>query len=156
MRSILYILASALAAVIASCDSGQVFDQYREINNAIWHKDSLVTFRIPVTDTLENHNLIIQIRNETSYRYSNLWLFIHITEPDGQVEKDTFEIVLADLSGRWLGNGYGGLKTRQAFYQRNYTFSHSGEFVITIGHGMRDELLKGIHDVGFRVEKASP
>jgi gliding motility-associated lipoprotein GldH len=156
MKSFRNILVVAVLAGFASCDARQVFDQYREIDNSAWHKDSVVTFRVPVTDTLENHNLLIQIRNETSYSFSNLWLFIQITEPGGRVEKDTFEVVLADLSGRWLGDGFGGLKTRQAIYRRNVTFPSSGDLVISIGHGMRDELLKGIHDVGFRVEKASP
>jgi gliding motility-associated lipoprotein GldH len=156
MKSFTYILVAAMLAVFTSCDARQVFDQYREIDNATWHKDSVVTFTVPVTDTLEIHNLLIQIRNETSYRFSNLWLFIRITEPDGKVEKDTFEVILADPSGRWLGDGFGGLKTRQAIYRRNVTFPSSGDFVISIGHGMRDDLLKGIHDVGFRVEKASP
>ena len=156
MRSFTYILVVAVLAGFASCDSRQVFDKYLEIDNSTWHKDSLVTFKVPVSDTLENHNLLIQLRNETSYRFSNLWLFIRITEPNGRVEKDTFEIVLADPSGRWLGDGFGGLKTRQSTYRRNVTFPASGEFEISIGHGMRDELLKGIHDVGFRVEKVSP
>jgi len=156
MKSFRYILVVAVLAGFASCDARQVFDQYREIDNSAWHKDSLVTFTVPVSDSRESHNLLIQIRNETSYRFSNLWLFIHITEPGGRVEKDTFEIVLADLSGRWLGDGFGGLKTRQAIYRRNVTFPSSGDLKISIGHGMRDELLKGIHDVGFRVEKASP
>ena len=156
MRSFIYILVVVLTAVIASCDAGQVYDQYREIKNSEWHKDSLITFRVPVNDSLENHNLFIQIRNETNYRFSNLWLFIEITEPDGKVEKDTFEVVLADPSGRWLGDGFGGLKTRQAVFRRNVVFPSTGEFIVTIGHGMRDELLRGVHDVGFRVEKASP
>jgi gliding motility-associated lipoprotein GldH len=156
MKSFTYILVLAVLVGFASCDHRQVFDQYREIGNSVWHKDSIITFTVPVTDTLENHNLLIQIRNETSYRFSNLWLFIRITEPDGTVDKDTFEVVLADPSGRWLGDGFGGLKTRQAIYRRNVTFPSSGNFVISIGHGMRDELLKGIHDVGLRVEKANP
>jgi SNF family Na+-dependent transporter len=34
---------------------------------------------------LQNHNLLVQIRNETSYSFSNLWLFIEITQPDGEI-----------------------------------------------------------------------
>lgn len=145
-----------LLAGLYGCDSTRVFDQYREIPDSTWHKDSIVIFQIPVYDTLQSHNLLIQIRNETSYRFSNLWLFIEITQPDGQTFRDTFEVVLAETSGRWLGEGYGGLKTRQAMYRRNVTFPHSGKITVAIQHGMREENLEGIHDVGFRVETASP
>ncbi len=145
-----------LMAGVVACDSGRVFDEYKEIPGSTWHKDSVVVFEVPVEDTLQDHNLLIQVRNETSYRFSNLWLFIEITQPDGQTAKDTFEVVLADPSGQWLGDGYGGLKTRQVMYRRDVYFPVSGEFKVTIRHGMREETLEGIHDVGFRVEKTSP
>jgi gliding motility-associated lipoprotein GldH len=35
-------------------------------------------------------------------------------------------------------------------------FPVSGEFTVAIQQGMREEILEGIHDVGFRVEKTSP
>ncbi len=145
-----------LLACLPACDSNRVFDQYKEIPASIWHKDSIVIFQVPVDDTLQNHNLLIQIRNETSYRFSNLWLFIEITQPDGETSRDTFEVVLADPSGRWLGDGFGGLKNRQAIFRRNIYFPISGEYTVAIQHGMREENLHGIHDIGFRVEKVTP
>lgn len=144
-----------VSASFYSCDSSRVFDQYREIPESEWHKDSLFVFKIPVTDTLRNHNILIQLRNKTSYKYSNLWLFVEIKQPGGEMLRDTFEIVLADPSGRWLGEGFGGLKTLQAIYRRGVYFPVSGEYTISLQHGMRDEVLTGIHDIGIRVEKVS-
>ena len=136
-----------------SCDRTLVFEKYKAIPEAGWHKDSLVVFNIPLEDTLQNHNLLINIRNKTSYNYSNIWLFIEILQPDGELLKDTFEIALADPSGEWLGEGIGGLKTRQAIFRRNVRLPVSGEYTVTLQQGMRQEVLKGIHDVGFRIEK---
>lgn len=150
---ILFSLFSVILAGFTSCDSGRVFDQYREISDSEWHKDSLVVFKIPVNDTLKNHNLLLQIRNETKYKYSNLWLFIEIAQPGGEVLRDTVEIVVAHPSGRWLGKGFGGLKTLQTLYRRDVYFPVSGEYTISLQHGMREEILTGIHDVGVRVEK---
>ncbi|RIH65920.1 gliding motility lipoprotein GldH [Mariniphaga sediminis] len=149
----LFIFLIILLTGFTSCDSGRVFDKYLEIPGAAWHKDSLVVFDVPVEDTLQNHNLLIQIRNKTSYPYSNLWLFVEITQPGGKVQRDTFEIVLADPAGRWLGKGFGGVKTLQSVYRRNVYFPISGEYKISLQQGMRDDVLKGIHDIGFRVEK---
>lgn len=141
------------AATFFSCDSSRVFDSYREIPHSEWHKDSLFVFNIPITDTTQHHNLLIQLRNETSYKYSNLWLFVKILQPGGEMMRDTFEIVLAEPSGRWLGEGFSGVKTLQAVYRRNIYFPVSGEYTISLQHGMRDEILTGIHDVGIRIEK---
>ncbi|WP_347839128.1 gliding motility lipoprotein GldH [uncultured Draconibacterium sp.] len=147
------IIFATVLFVTASCDNRRVFDQYKSIPKSSWQKDSLVVFNVPVDDTLQNHNLFINVRNELNYRYSNLWLFVTIEQPGGTALKDTFELVLADPTGKWLGQGFGGLKTRQAVYRRNVFFPHSGTYFIRLQHGMRDEELEGIADVGFRVEK---
>jgi gliding motility-associated lipoprotein GldH len=149
----LAIFLMLLTAALPSCDSARIFDQYQKIPGAAWHKDSLIHFHIPVTDTLQKQNLLIQIRNETTYQYSNLWLFIEITQPGGKVVRDTFEVALAEPSGRWLGDGFGGIKTLQTRYRSNFWFPVAGDYSISLQHGMREEILKGIHDVGIRIEK---
>lgn len=149
-----FVLVFAAAGII-SCDQAQVFDKYSAIPDAQWHKDSLVVFTVPVTDTLQNHNLLVNVRNETTYNYSNLWLFVEIVQPDGETMKDTFQMVLAEPSGKWLGEGIGKLKTQQAIFRRNVYFPVSGEYTVKIQHGMREETLRGIHDVGFSVEKVN-
>jgi gliding motility-associated lipoprotein GldH len=153
--AIFFSLFIVILSCLFACDSKRVFDKYQKIPESNWHKDSLIIFSIPVHDTLQNHNILIQIRNETTYKYSNLWLFVEIMQPGGEVLRDTFEIVLADPSGRWFGEGFGGLKTLQAIYRRNVYFPVSGEYTISLQHGMRDEILSGIHDAGIRVEKVA-
>lgn len=151
--SLLFVFLFAI--MIASCDKKMVFEKYKAIPPAGWHKDSLIIFNIPVFDTLQNHNLYIDIRNETTYKYSNLWLFIEIMQPNGKTMKDTFELVLAEPSGEWLGSGIGAIKTRQSILRRGVYFPVPGEYTVKIQQGMREDVLKGIHDVGFRVEKVN-
>lgn len=136
-----------------ACDMQRVYDTYNAVPGASWHKDSLLTFTVPVEDTIQNHNLIINVRNNVDYAYSNLWLFVEIRQPQGLAIKDTFEVVLADPSGKWLGEGMGGLKTQKSYYRRNIFFPVSGDYEVIIQHGMRKEELEGISDVGVRVEK---
>lgn len=145
--------AGLILVVFYACDANRVFEDYRAIPDGKWHKDSLVVFDIPISDTLVNHNLYVNVRNDINYNYSNLWLFIEIAQPGGTAVRDTFEMALADPAGKWLGEGFGGLKTRQAIYRRNVFFPVSGVYTISIGQGMRQEVLSGISDVGFRVEK---
>ncbi|MEN8118269.1 MAG: gliding motility lipoprotein GldH [Bacteroidota bacterium] len=147
------IITGFIVVIFFACDVNRVFEDYRPVPDGKWHKDSLMVFNIPVTDTVQNNNLYVNIRNDVKYSYSNLWLFIEIIQPGGTAVKDTFEMVLADSSGKWLGEGFGGLKTRQAVYRRNVFFPASGDYTVNVQHGMREEVLDGISDVGFRVEK---
>lgn len=146
------LIAGILLIIVSSCDNSRVFEEYQSVSKSGWHKDSLVVFNIPISDTLQNHNLLVNVRNEITYKYSNLWLFIEIAQPGGEVLKDTFDLSLAHPSGKWLGGGFGGFKTRQVMYRRNVYFPVSGNYKISVQHGMREETLAGISDVGFRVE----
>ncbi len=148
------LIGGFLLIALWACDTNRVFEKYHPINETTWSQDSLVVFNIPVTDTVQNHNLYINVRNDINYNYSNLWLFINIEQPGGKAIKDTFEMVLADPTGKWLGHGFGGLKTRQVLYRSNVYFPQSGDYKISIQQGMRDSELKGICDVGLRVEKS--
>lgn len=148
----LAIIASLLTA-LSACDTNRVFDEFKPVSQASWDKDSLVVFNIPVTDTVQNYNLYINIRNDINFAYSNLWLFINIEQPDGASIRDTFEMVVADASGKWLGEGFGGLKTRKVVYRSNVYFPNSGNYKVSVQQGMRENKLEGISDVGFRVEK---
>ncbi len=136
-----------------ACDKNRIYEYYRPIEKAGWDKDSLLVFDFHVSDTLQNHNLYINVRNDIKYNYSNLWLFIAIDEPGGTELTDTFEITLADPSGKWIGEGFGGIKTRQTMFKRDVYFPVSGNYTINIQHGMRENILKGITDIGVRVEK---
>ncbi len=147
------ILSVFILTIFSACDKNLVFEKYQPIAESGWHKDSLAVFSIPITDTLQNHNLYINVRNDVKYKYSNLWLFIEINQPGKIGITDTLEILLADPTGKWLGEGFGGIKNRQIKYKGGVYFPVSGEYKINIQQGMRDELLEGITDIGFRVEK---
>lgn len=153
-RTLQCLMAVIIAVLMIGCDANRVFDQYKQINNGNWNKDSLVVFSVPVTDTVQNYNMNINVRNDVNYNFCNLWLFVKIAQPDGVFVRDTFEIVLAGSSGEWIGKGFGGLKKREVVYRRNIYFPRSGNYEISLQQGMRGKDLEGIIDVGIRIEKA--
>ena len=63
--------------------------------------------------------------------------------------RDTLDIRLADVYGRWLGSGFG------ASYQREVTVSPAAVVDITrpvaLRHIMRVDTLQGIEQVGIEV-----
>jgi gliding motility-associated lipoprotein GldH len=149
-----FLVGCILLIAMLACNKGGGFGEYKTIPKSVWNRDSLVIFQVPVTDTVQRHNLFINVRNDIEYKYSNLWLFVEIIQPgDSSAVIDTFEFTLADQTGKWLGQGFGGVKTNEMLFKRNVYFPVAGNYEIQIQHGMRGKLLEGITDIGFRVEK---
>ncbi|MGQ7869016.1 gliding motility lipoprotein GldH [Sunxiuqinia sp. sy24] len=142
-----------LVLLFAACDTNRVYEDYKAIGRDGWHKDSLASFIVPIDSSGQNHNIYINIRNKGTYPNSNIWLFLEVASPQGQLLTDTVEYILAEKSGQWRGSGIGDLFDNQFLYRRNVHFEESGEYRFSIRQGMRAKNLKGIHDIGLRVEK---
>lgn len=141
------------AVVLCSCDPKKEFEAYQALDSSGWHKDSLVVFPVELKNTGGSHNLYLNIRNSGDYAFSNLWLFVTIKSPDGELLTDTVEFQLADPTGKWTGSGIGDLFDNQFIYKKNVYFPSPGTYTFSIQQGMRAEKLKGIRDIGIRIEK---
>lgn len=148
--------------VFTSCDSNRVYDQYYSLENNSWNLNSPVAFEIQVTDTLTRNNLYVNIRNNNEYKYSNLYLITHIDFPDGKRVVDTLQYEMADKNGQFLGSGISEIKENKLFLKENILFPTSGNYQVSIYQAMRKngsvegvQELKGITDVGFRIEKVN-
>lgn len=144
---------SGITVLNFSCDKKGVFENYLKIDKEGWNKDSVSTFTFQILDTTGFHNIFINLRNHSTYNYSNIWLFIRLQSPDGKLLNDTVQFLLADPSGKWLGKGFGGIIDNQLPYMQNVYFPRSGTYRIDIQQGMRQVILRGISDIGLRIEK---
>ncbi|MFZ0490827.1 MAG: gliding motility lipoprotein GldH [Salegentibacter sp.] len=145
----------------ASCDSKRVYDEYESIQGG-WNKDTVVTFKLGELDSLKAYNLFINIRNNSDYNYSNLFLITEMQFPQGKVVSDTLEYNMAAPDGSWLGTGFGDVKENKLWYKKNVRFTEPGEYEVRIKQAMRKngevdgiDNLKGITDVGFRIENSA-
>ena len=100
-------------------------------------------------------NLMIYIRNNKYYPYSNLYLFIDIIYPNNKHRIDTLECVLADNRGRWYGSGLGDMVSHRIEYLDEIQFPLEGDYQMRITHGMRMDPLEEITDLGLRLENLS-
>ncbi len=150
-KSLIYFFI--LTVFFISCDNSRVYEEWVDMPTSGWHKDSLCLFTIDIQDTVTDHNLLIGIRNENTYAYQNLWLFITSVAPAGQSVTDTIQYELATAAGKWHGSGWGSLYTTLNYFKPDVRFAQRGEYTIRIGQGMRHEELKGIRSIGFRIEK---
>lgn len=159
MRNNLWYLFIILILGFSSCDSSQVFDEYKTVPDS-WHKDNTITFSISPPDTLKPYNLFINVRNTSNFKYSNLYLIVEMNFPNGKVTKDTLEYLMAKPNGEFLGTGFSDVKENKLWYKEAVVFYENGEYKVNIQHAMREngsikgiENLEGITDVGFRIEK---
>ncbi|SHL32496.1 gliding motility lipoprotein GldH [Flavobacterium saccharophilum] len=147
-----------LAAILLfSCDKKRVFDEYKSVGSA-WHKDSVVTFDLPVLDSTKKYNLFVNLRDNNNYPFNNLFLIVSLEMPNGFTKVDTLEYQMANPDGTLLGNGFTDIKESKLFYKEDVKFR--GKYKVHIKQAVRQsgkipgvEELEGVTDVGFRIEQ---
>ena len=139
--------------LLASCNSQTRSHQFRHFDQEAWYQDDTVRFEIPLTDSLTNHELTLQLRHTSQYPYQNLAIGIEILSPDSQVTR-TMNIneELTDQEGYWKGSGLGGLYQLN-IGQTTLPKAKAGTWLVHIFHTMSDSILIGVNDIGVRVRK---
>lgn len=143
-----------IGIALISCDRDRYYEKNIAIEKNIWYFDDAKEFDVDIEDSLKTYNFYINVRNTVDYEYANLYFFIKTELPDGELAKDTVECQLADLEGKWLGTGSGELRNNNFILRRNMRFTQKGLYRFWLKHGMRTDSLKGIADVGIRLEIA--
>jgi gliding motility-associated lipoprotein GldH len=87
------------------------------------------------------------------YPFKNLWVFYDMRLPDDSFVNDTLEAILADDFGKWTGKGVSLYHGKFPLYT-NYHFPDTGQYTIVFRHGMRENDLKGIEEIGLEIKKS--
>ncbi|MEA1874263.1 MAG: gliding motility lipoprotein GldH [Bacteroidota bacterium] len=138
--------------IIVSCGQNTVYKKYKEITSGIWEQSFQPSFEFEIEDSSQLTQINVMVRNASLYPYRNLWLFIHQTSPDGTVKTDTLECILADKNGKWLGDGMGDLWDNEIPWRFNYQFPETGTYHYEVEHGMRNDIVPGIMDIGLSIK----
>lgn len=144
---------------LLSCDGDRVFDEYRSVGDS-WEQNEAFIFKFQQPDSINRYNLFVNVRNNNDYAYSNLFLIVKMNFPDGNVVTDTLGYEMAAPDGKWLGTGFTNTKESKLWYKENVRFPAMGTYEVSIEQAMRKineadgiQKLKGISEVGFRIEK---
>lgn len=159
MRNNVLLFLLIFFLVLTSCDPNRVFDGYQAVPEK-WHKDSIISFKITPPDSTNTYNLFVNLRNNNTYKYNNLFLIVEMVFPHGKTLTDTLEYKMADPSGKFLGTGLMDIKENKLWYKEGVIFKEKGDYQVNIQQAMRENgkvngvtELEGITDVGFRIEK---
>lgn len=151
-RTVLYIACALMATALTACDGSVYYDESRAVDEHGWLPADSVCFDVPVDDTATVYNFLVEVRNSVSYPYSNTFLFIRTTFPDGSYAQDTMEYPLADAAGHWYGKRTGHYIDTRYYFRRNARFPMEGTYHFAVTNGMRDSAIAGLKDIGFRIE----
>jgi gliding motility-associated lipoprotein GldH len=154
-RNILIGLLLLLVFSLGACDTKRFFEENKTLENGVWSIHHRASFQVDITDSLARYDLFLNVRNDGEYPYSNLYLFIHTVLPGGRTATDTVECQLADPDGKWRGSGFGNVKFNRFLFQKGMIFPQKGRYHFEIEQAMRVNELKGIRDIGIRLEKQS-
>jgi gliding motility-associated lipoprotein GldH len=136
-----------------------VFDEYKTVGKS-WNKDTIVSFEFEQKDTTGLVNMFVNLRENSAFPFSNLFLIVALEHPSKKTVIDTLEYQMADSQGELLGSGFTDTKESKLFYKERYKFNESGNYKVYIQQALRYngkvtgvEQLDGITEVGFRIQK---
>ena len=143
---------------IFSCSKPTFFMNYKDFNGN-WPVYEKVLFTLDKGS--ENPvNLMIYIRNNKQYPYSNLFLIAKLKTGDSLLLCDTLEYAMADARGKWLGKGFLEVKESKLWWRENYQLPAVENINVQLEHALRSnnseqglDNLEGIVGVGFAVEE---
>lgn len=145
MRKLCFI--SIILLCLGSCVPGHNdYSQFINTGAEGWQYGDTLKFQPQIADSISTGKLKIAIRHTNAYPYSNLWLEIRHFNGDS-LRLDTVNIEMADIYGKWHGNGIG------ANYQYALTISNHitlyRDHPIMINHIMRVDKLPNIEQIGL-------
>ena len=153
-----YILGAVLLGLTCTFTAcfleSAMFDENQKIAENNWKQNDIKHFVVEINDSVSPHDLFFNVRNAGGYPYSNLFLFLKTTLPDGSFSLDTAECTLADPSGKWLGSGLGDIFDNRILFRKKFVFPRKGKYSFDIQQAMRIDPLPMIMDVGIRIEKS--
>ena len=153
LRRLFLLPVVLLTILLASCDGTVYYSEYKDIKEDGWMSTDSVCFDVQVDDTTHFFDLLVEVRNTVDYAYSNLFLFVNTTFPDGSIAYDTMELSLADPSGAWKGKHSGRfVDSRHRLRSMPVRFPMMGKYHFAVTNGMRENAVKGIEHVGLLVE----
>lgn len=144
----------ALMLMMFSCNSNVVYSKYETLPESGWDVKNKLSYEVEITDASAYHNVFLTVRHADSYPYSNLFVFLTTTYPDGKTSVDTLECILANQKGEWQGDGAGEIWDNKIPLKQNLKFPQTGKYKFTFEQGMRTNPLPLIMDFGMIIEKS--
>jgi gliding motility-associated lipoprotein GldH len=152
IRKIIPLLLTVL--FFSSCQRKSYYHQSKTVSDLGWSINQVLGFNDSLSsDVPEVVHFEINLRHTNLYPYQNIWLYVHTKSSDGTTRMDSINLKLIEPNGRWLGSGWGSLYDI-SYRLPDLTIKKTNPkrwFKIDIQHGLRDNQLPGVEDIGIRL-----
>lgn len=150
------IVLGLIGLLFFSCQNVEtLIDTNQSIDHLKWNYADKMRIPVKVENVETAYTFYLNLRHTGDYKYSNIFILIHQTSPDGKKISERKEFTLALPDGEWLGKGAGSLYSHQMIFRKNYYFPKKGTYLFEFEQNMRDNPLREISDIGIRIEKAN-
>ena len=150
-KSISYIFIISLFTFY-SCKPTHFYNDFKTVDVKGWKSSDTLRYAVDMDDSNANYDILVSIRHQKTYEFSNLWMNV-ITEYGDGKKTFRFEIPLFKDDGKPYGKNSGSLCTQTIPFQKQIRFPVRGKYKIAIVQLMRKDPLDGISDVGVIIDK---
>ena len=144
-----------IVTFISCSNENTIFNEYVDIPNSKFSFLDTMNFKVQINDTVNNHDVFIQLRTSTDYKWSNMFIFSDIVFPNGKIRSDTFQISITDKKGHWKGNKSGAVVNFNHYLYKNIIFPIKGQYRFKFNQAMRDTILNEVISLGLKINKSN-
>lgn len=149
MKNLVVIVLTLLC--LGACSPGHNdYSNFTNLSPQGWAYGDDVVFVPDTVDSVASGALSIELRHNNSYPFSNLWLEICYRD-NGRLHRDTVNLTLADIYGRWHGQGFGASYQFSRPFNPDVTMARGDS--VSVRHIMRVDTVEGIEQIGIKFTK---
>jgi gliding motility-associated lipoprotein GldH len=136
-----------------SCGKTTIFEKYEKIENAIWDRNKVITFDVPIKNINKKYNIFIVVRHSEIYPFNNLYIGVDIYTPSGDKRSKDYYLELRNEDRSFKGDGLGEIWDLKVQIMKNVSFTKEGIHKFEISNLMQYPNLPDIMEIGLIVEK---
>lgn len=138
-----------------SCNRGTLINESFDVPQPAWNYNDPICFDLWVKDTSFRYDVTLNLKHSNDFEWQNAFFLVTTVFPDMSTTIDTLECLLADQSGRWIGNRSGKYYRIGFLYKKGIRFPAPGEYRLEVRHAMRDDDLENIYSIGMKIHPTS-
>jgi gliding motility-associated lipoprotein GldH len=150
--NLLMFFCASILALFSSCGDAAYFEAVHNFDDTRWDKTDTAFFEIEVDETKGNYEFSLSLRTTTAFNYSNLWVYIESTAPDGTTSKVAQQLPLARPDGSWIGNVSGTVVQTEVKFAAK-AFPLEGHYTFKLMNATQQAYIDHVLDIGLTIRK---
>jgi len=128
-----------------------VYRDFQSVKDMKWYKNDIKNFQVNIPED-GNYDLIFAMRHSTGYPFTTIKIHVEQSTPKGKILEKDAEFPVADENGNYIGDVTGQLWDIEDVFSEN-TFLEKGDYTFKISHGMNNNPVILVIDVGLVVRQ---